>query len=108
MALSFNSVKKAYEVLNEIKRTVLPELEIHSWPEDMSGWPDSKNENPEVNKVFGEDKKSDDGWGALVFFVENPSPELKNKFDELKGKVPNSSVYHKYSLNPKLWIIGWF
>ncbi|WP_299576646.1 hypothetical protein [uncultured Sunxiuqinia sp.] len=108
MALSFESVKKAYEVLNEIKKTVLPELTINSWPEDLLEWSEDKRENPEPNTVYGFDKKSDDGWENLIFFVETPSKELKAKFDELKDRVPNSSMLKRYSQNTDLYVIGWF
>jgi len=109
MALSFTNVEKAYEVFNEIKETVLPELTINSWPEDMAEWSSEQRETPELNRVYGFDKKSDDGWENIYFFVENPSTELKDKFNELKGKVRNSSMAKPYnSENPQLWIFGWY
>lgn len=108
MALSFQNVEKAYKVLNEIKRTVLPDLSVGAFPEDMEDWSDSEKENPQLNKVYGYGRKYDNGWENLVFFVQNPSEELKQKFEELKDNVDNSSINHSYSKNPKLWIFGWF
>ncbi|NOU19397.1 MAG: hypothetical protein HOO91_17715 [Bacteroidales bacterium] len=108
MALSFNNVERAYKVFNELKKTVLPELSIGSFPEDMAEWSDSEKENPQLNTVYGFDKKQDNGWENLVFFVENPSEELKQKFDELKSNVKNSSINEAYTENSNLWIFGWF
>ena len=108
MALSFRNVQKAYEVFNEIKKTVLPELSIGSFPEDMAEWSESEQEEPQVNKVYGFDQKSDSGWENIVFFVKNPSEELKLKFAELESKVGNSSISNPYSKNKSLWIFGWF
>lgn len=108
MALSFRNVERGYEVFNELKKTVLPELSIGSFPEDMSEWKEEERKNPRLNEVYGFDKKSDSGWENLVFFVENPSDELKSKFDELKTKVGNSAISYPYSKNPLLWIFGWF
>lgn len=106
MALSFSAVEKAYKVFNEINK-IIP-LSIGSLPEDMTQWEDRKQENPEENKVYGFDRKSDYGWESLVFFVKNPSNELKQKFDDLKKSVPNSSISKPYSRNDKYWIFGWF
>jgi hypothetical protein len=108
MALSFRNVERAYEVFNELKRTVIPELSIGSFPEDMSDWEDEKRKNPRLNQVYGFGKKSDSGWENLVFFVKNPSEELKEKFEQLKVKVDNSSINKPYSQNTSLWIFGWF
>lgn len=108
MALSIINVERAYEVFNELKRTVLPELSIRSYPEDMSEWEDEDRKNPRLNEVYGFDKKSDGGWENLVFFVQNPTQELKDKFEELKMKVNNSSINNAYSRNKLLWIFGWF
>ncbi len=103
MALSFRSVQKAYEVFHELGVKNIP-----SWPEDMEGWSKSKRKDPREDTVYGFSKKSDDGWENIVFFVSNPSDELKKKFDELKNRVPNSSISNPYSENKKLWIFGWF
>lgn len=108
MALSFRNVERAYEVFNELKKTVLPELSIGSWPEDMSEWSEEERKEPRLNQVYGFDKKSDSGWENLVFFVKNPSKELKEKFEELKVKVGNSSINKPYRQNKSLWIFGWF
>lgn len=108
MALSFSAVEKAYEVFNEIKRSNLPDLSIGAWPEDMSGWTEKKKRNPSVNTVYGWDRKHDNGWENIFFFVKNPSEALKKKFDELKSKVPNSSMSGPYDKNKELWVFGWF
>lgn len=108
MALSFDAVKKAYEVFHEIKQSHLPSLQIASWPEDMFEWLKEERKTPRENTVYGFDKKYDNGWENLVFFVKNPSAELKKKFDELKTKVPNSSISKPYAMNGELWIFGWF
>lgn len=108
MALSFRNVERAYEVFNELKKTVLPELSIGSFPEDMSEWEENERKEPRLNQVYGFDKKSDSGWENLVFFVKNPSDELKEKFEQLKVKVGNSSINKPYSQNKSLWIFGWF
>lgn len=108
MALSFNSVKKAYTVFNTLKKEFGVPENIPSWPEDMQQWKGDERENPKINTVYGWDKKSDDGWENLYFFTENPSEELKKRFDELAEIVPNSTMNKPYSYNEKLWIIGWF
>lgn len=108
MALSFRNVERAYEVFNELKKTVLPELSIGSFPEDMSEWAEDERKQPRLSQVYGFDKKSDSGWENLVFFVKNPSTELKEKFEELKVKVGNSSITEPYIRNKSLWIFGWF
>lgn len=108
MALSYRSVQKAYEVFNILNNELLPDLKIPSWPADMSEWSDKQRENPPLNTVIGWDKKSDDGWEEIFFLVENPSQQLKDRFAELEGQVPNSCLNGKYTFNKKLWIIGWF
>lgn len=108
MALSFSNVERAYEVFNALKNTVLPQLTIDSWPEDMSDWSEEERKAPRLEQIYGFSKMSDGGWENLVFFVKNPSQELKEKFDELKGRVGNSSINKPYSKNKSLWIFGWF
>lgn len=106
MALSFSSVEKAYEVFHELK-SIIP-LSTPSFPEDMAEWTVMERKNPLEYKVYGYEKKYDNGWENLIFFVCNPSDELKQRFDELKSKVPNSSMSHAYTNNDSLWIFGWF
>jgi len=108
MAINFTNIEKAYEVFNELQKSLLPELSIGSFPEDMSEWTDKAQENPAVNRVYGFSKKSDSGWENIMFFVENPSDELKEKFDELKTEVGNSSMAEAYDKNSNLWIFGWY
>lgn len=106
MALSFSSVQKAYEVFNELKKIV--PLSIPSWPEDMYKWSIEEQKNPPLNTVIGWDKKADDGWGNIVFFIKGPPKKLVERFNELKKKVPNSSYCEPYRDNPEIWVIGWF
>lgn len=108
MALSYSSVQKAYEVFNILENELLPDLKIPSWPSDMGEWTDEKRENPPLNTVIGWGKKLDDGWENIFFIVENPSQKLKDRFNELEGRVPNSCLNSEYQFNKKLWIIGWF
>ncbi|MDO5664451.1 MAG: hypothetical protein Q4G63_04230 [Bacteroidia bacterium] len=108
MALNFENVKNAYKVFNEIQRTVLPELEINSFPEDMGDWTNEERKNPELNRVYGWDRKLDSGWESIVFFVKTPNEELKQKFDELKDNVENSSISGPYFRNNSIWCFGWF
>ena len=74
----------------------------------MAEWEEEERKNPRLNQVYGFNKKSDSGWENIVFFVKNPSQELKDKFEELKVKVGNSSINNSYSRNESLWIFGWF
>lgn len=106
MALSFESVKKAYTVFHEIKKLI--PLSIDSFPDDMSDWDDKDKDNPELNKVFGWSKKYDNGWESISFFVKAPTQELIKKFDELKDVVPNTSISEPYHRNEKIWCFGWF
>ena len=108
MALSLSAVEKAYEVFNELKKSNLVALSIGAFPEDLSDWTERERERVRENTVYGFDRKSDYGWENLVFFVKKPTTELKQKFDELKTKVPNSSISKPYSENKELWIFGWF
>ena len=108
MALSYNSVVKANALFRILQKEVIPELLIPTFSEDMADWPEEKKINPELNVVLGWGKKSDDGWESYSFFIENPSEELIDRFDELKGIIPNSSINEPYHLNKKLWCIGWF
>lgn len=106
MALSFQAVEKAYEVFAELKQ-IIP-LKIPSYPEDMYNWSQEEKAAPKENIVVGYDHKQDGGWENLFCFIKDPSPELKQKFDELKGKVPNTSISRAYRSNGSLWVFGWF
>lgn len=110
MALSFKSVQKAYEIFNILKKEHLPQLRIPSWPSDMGEWDQEKKENPPTLEVLGWGKKSDDGWESISFFIEDPSKELKERFEELVNeiKVPNTHINEQYHKNKRLWLIGWF
>lgn len=107
MALSYRSVQIAYEVFHELK-AILPELIIESWPQDMSEWTSTEQENPPLNRVLGWGKKYDSGWESISFFCQNPSNELISKFEELKKRVPNTSLSKPYHRNEDLYVIGWF
>ena len=106
MALSYNSVKKAYEVFHQVKE-VHP-ITIESFPDDMASWDDDKKENPPLDIVLGWDKKTDGGWESIAFYVKAPSEELKGKFNELKGSIPNTSICKPYFRNESIWCFGWF
>lgn len=108
MALSFKTVEKANEIFGQIKREYLPDLDIKSWPCDMSEWGTKKQTYPPVLEVLGWDKKSDDGWESLRFFIKNPSPELIEGFERLNTIKSNSCISGPYPLNEKLWYFGWF
>lgn len=110
MALSFATVEKAYAVFNILKKELLPELRIPSWPEDMGDWDWQKRENPPLLTVHGWGKKSDDGWESIAFFITEPSEELKKRFEELltEIKIPNTHINEPYHKNESIWAIGWF
>lgn len=108
MALSYSTVQKAYVIFNEIKRELLPDLRIPSWPSDMGEWDTEKKENPPLMIVHGWGKKSDDGWESISFFVENPSQELKDRFEELNTIKSNTHINESYHRNEKIWCFGWF
>ena len=106
MALSFESVKRAYEVFNQVKE-IIP-LGIGAFPEDMSLWDEKEQENPPLNQVYGWDKKYDNGWESISFFVKNPPKELKELFQEKKDIVPNSHIAEPYFRNKEVWCFGWY
>ena len=109
MALSFTTVQKAYTVFNKIKKELLPELEIPSWPQDMGDWDEKKRSNPPLNTVLGWGRKSDDGWESIAFFIKDPSEELISRFEELRLEIKsNSHINGKYHRNENIWCIGWF
>lgn len=103
MALSFDSIQKAYKVFHELKVKNVP-----SWPEDLQEWTEEERKHPKEDTVYGFAKKSDDGWENLFFFKRNPTTEFKAKFDELKKRVPNSSFANLDTKSGDLWIFGWF
>ena len=103
MALSFASVEKAYKIFHELGVGNVP-----SWPQDMMLWTYDKQCDPPLDTVLGWDKKHDNGWENLVVFIKLPSEEFKQKFEELKSSVPNSSMAEKYHLNKSIWVFGWF
>ena len=108
MALSYSSVLKAQEVFRILQKEIIPELLIPSFSDDMAKWPEEKQINPKLNVVLVWGKKTDGGCESYSFFIENPSEELINRFDQLKDIIHNSSINEKYHLNKKLWCVGWF
>ncbi len=109
MALSFSTVQKAYKVFNTLKKELLPELKIPSWPQDMGEWDWKDQENPILMTVHGWGKKSDDGWESIAFFIDNPSQELKDRFEDLSKEIrSNTHLNGPYHRNENLWVIGWF
>lgn len=109
MGMSKRAIEKAYEVFGAIKKEVLPELELKSWPTDYVELDEEEKESPRLYEVYGCDKKADGGWECLMFFMPNPPNEdVLRLFDELKGDVPNSSMSGPSKLAPHLYRIGWF
>lgn len=108
MALSYTSVQAAYKVFNALKKEFGTPKTIPSWPDDMQQWSASEKQYPSHDIVYGFDKKSDDGWENIYFFVQNPSKALIDRFKQLAKTVPNSTLCNRYNQNPKLFIIGWF
>lgn len=107
MALSFNSVKKAYKVLNHVKSEHLPDLFIPSFPEDTAHWDSYQQSRPRRNMVYGFDLKYDNGWESLFFYVEDPTEELKADFQEWAKSVPNTSI-SRLDKTSGYWRFGWF
>lgn len=109
MALSFATVEKAYLIFHDLKKELLPELQIPTWPQDMGEWESKKRNNPSELVVHGWGKKSDDGWESLTFFIKDPSEELKSRFEELSKRIlSNTHLNEPYHKNENLWVIGWF
>lgn len=108
MALSYNSVLKAQEVFRILKQEIISELLVPSVSEDMAEWSEEKKINPKLNVVLGWGKKPDGGWESYSFFIENPSEELIDRFDELKSNIHNSCINEAYHLNKNIWCIGWY
>jgi hypothetical protein len=108
MALSFTTVQDAYKVLHNIKMTALPELDIRSWPEDTARWGWEKTLNPPENVLLGYDKKYDDGWEQLIFYVNSPTEKLKQAFREHNTIKGNSSICKPMADGSLTWVFGWF
>lgn len=108
MALSFNAVEKAYQVMGQLKKEFGSPKTIPSWPLDIQSWSDKQKEGLVNDEVFGYDKKRDDGWENLFFILENPSPEFLERFKELAKQVPNSSFVDTWQDDPNRKVIGWF
>ena|SRR6218665_897029 len=107
MALSFQSVQKAYQVFGVLKREYgIPER-IPSWPTDLQEDSELKKD-PKESVVYGFDKKHDDGWENLVFFISNPPEGFKERFLELATLVPNSTFSSEWKEGSPLWLFGWF
>ena len=107
MALSFESVQIAYKVLNDIKKTHIPDLNIPSFPEDIHSWDEKQLKHAKPNLVYGCDRKYDNGWENLFFYTKNPSLQLKYDFEKLAKAVPNSSI-SRYDELTGMWEFGWF
>jgi len=104
MALSFDAVKKAYEVMNELELS-----NIQSFPPDWEDDIDEHNKKyPELEFTYGYDQKQDNGWENLFFFKINPSKEFIEKWNILKEKVRNTSFMKKHELNEDYTVFGWF
>ncbi len=104
MGLSFSSVKKAYEVMNELGLK-----NIGSFPPDWNVHVEERErENPIEDKAYGIDKKLDNGWENLFFFKKGATPEFVEKWNKLKTRVPNSSFQQTHDENPEYTCFGWF
>jgi len=108
MALSFSTVQEAYKIFNQMQEQCIPDLRIPAWPDDMSTWKQSRKDNPPTLTVLGWDRKYDDGWENLFFFVEDPSEDVIEKFKKLNTIRSNTSMCKKYFNESPLWIFGWF
>ena len=104
MALSFEAVKQAFKVMNQLDLQ-----EIRSFPPDFYNHVEEhEQKSPIGDKTYGIDQKADGGWEKLFFFKKNPSPEFVAKWEELKDTVPNSSFSRKHKENEEYTIFGWF
>jgi hypothetical protein len=96
MALSSNSVKKAWHILNAVN------------PKANNSFVESYDEeNPlKDDTIIGLGKKADGGWENIFINVTNLKPEQRAIFEERKSEVPNSSFirYEGYGITR----IGWF
>lgn len=108
MALSFKTVQDAYVILSQLRKIHLSELDIPSWPHDMSTWERRQLEEPPLNEVLGSDRKSDGGWESLVFFVKDPSKPFINAFRDFNTIKSNSAICRRYSVDSNVWVFGWF
>lgn len=96
MALSWESVKKAWYILNEINP-----LASNSWVRLYD------EENPlEENMIIGVDPKADDGWENIFINVKNITGDQLAIFERRKREVPNSSFIR--NKGDGITRIGWF
>lgn len=96
MALSWESVQKAWFILHEINP-----LASNSW---IKLYDDG---NPlEENLIIGVDKKSDDGWENVFINIRNITAEQMAIFERRKKEIPNSSFVR--NKGDGITRIGWF
>lgn len=107
MALSFKTVQRAYEIMQQLRKEFDLELKIPSYPNDMGEWDEDKQKNPPTMELLGWGKKYDDGWESLSFFIVNPHESLLKRFQEI-GKLPNTMICEPYFRNKRMYCIGWF
>lgn len=89
MALSFKAVQEAYKVFNQLGLK-----SIHSFPPDIRHCDKYEQENPQEEKTYGY-CRINDGWESLFFYIKEPSQDFINKWNELKGNVPNTCFMKK-------------
>ena len=66
---SFEAVQKAYKVFNTLRKEYGSPQEIPSFPEDVGRMSSDEQKRIRPNRVYGWDKKYDDGWENLFFIV---------------------------------------
>lgn len=109
MGMGKRAVDKAYEVLQQIKDTVLPELVIKRRPTDYDQLNFKQKAAANKNEVYGYGKLPHGGWESMLFMVENPpSAELLEKWEELKDEVGKSAYEQRCNRNEELWEFGWY
>ena len=96
MALSWESVKKAWHIINEIN----PDAN-NSWIKEYD-----PEDDLEENKIIGVDKKQDDGWENIFVNIKDITPEQMAIFESRKKEVPNSSFIR--DKGEGITRLGWF
>lgn len=106
MALSRQALEEAYKVFNELKLN-MPDLKIGSWPIDTFEWNIADWDEASMNSVYGSGTTADGGWESIFLVTKNPSPEFIQQFNDLKGRVPNSSMDGRLR-GTDIYYFGWF
>ena len=111
MALDKDSVKLGISILKKINKGAnVVKYENY----------DRKTSYVDTDKIFCVDEKYDNGYENVITNIENMTDEQMELWEELKGKVPNSSFMDKLEEKHypyKQWMnekdrnitrIGWF